>query len=146
MKENYLMDFREFSSLSRDQSKGVRAPLDMDELEKRYEAYKINFVKLQHEKFFKQNSLKEWFREKYHPKESLKFKEQQNQRKIEQRIQFESSLNQSKYDTIIFDELTNSLNEQNTFKELENHISNYLYIKSIPEGVKRMLLFNVYFY
>lgn len=52
------MDFREFSNTTRDRNRN--APLDMDELDRRYEVYKMNFIKSQHEKFFKAHNQDEW--------------------------------------------------------------------------------------
>lgn len=93
---DYLMDLKEY--------KDKRGSRNSEDVEKKYEIYRQEYIKNVTEKFFNANCTQEWFLEKYHPTESVEFKSQILRRKYECLDIFESDLSQGKYDQLDLDE------------------------------------------
>ncbi|KAI8924285.1 hypothetical protein BC831DRAFT_416339 [Entophlyctis helioformis] len=110
MKLEYMASFAQFAEYTRDVysrkygRSSTAPPLETDELEQRYDAYKETFSRRQHEKFFNAHREEEWFREKYHPKESVEFKATILARRAEQLAKFTADLSAGKFDSLSFDE------------------------------------------
>ncbi|KAJ3035350.1 hypothetical protein HDV00_004050 [Rhizophlyctis rosea] len=77
-----------------------------EEMNRRYQIYKENWSRKQQEKFFAEKMGEEWFREKYHPVDSAKLKEEVNRRRVELLAKFTTDLNTGKFDNVNFDEPT----------------------------------------
>ncbi|KAJ3255001.1 Serrate RNA effector molecule [Boothiomyces macroporosus] len=140
LKEEYLMDIREFGKLYK--HKG----LEPEELDKRYDIYKITFTRSQNEKLFQQHSQEEWFRERYHPEESLKFKEQIKERKSTCFQQFSDNLNGGKYDDFTCDapdkeslpaDAMDEDKEMGIAHDVEPLKTTALFIKGVPVTITR---------
>jgi hypothetical protein len=160
-----LVTFKYFSDYYHQKEKNM----DDEELSRRYTIYKENFTHKQSQKFFEAHKDEEWFKDKYHPTESLVYREELNKRKEKMYVEFIEKLNQGEYDNVNFDEsekTTESTEEGSTEKKEENENgdnmdtdaddeekknineaeatkSNRLFIKSIPPNVKRKELIDM---
>jgi hypothetical protein len=154
-----LVTFKYFSDYYHQKEKNM----DDEELSRRYSIYKENFTHKQSQKFFEAHKKEEWFIDKYHPVESLVYREELIKRKQKMYEEFIEKLKQGEYDNVNFDEVeksNESTEETNTEKKEENETNgnmdtevndeekkniseaevskiNRLFIKSIPPNVKR---------
>ncbi|KAG4099213.1 hypothetical protein H8356DRAFT_361433 [Neocallimastix lanati (nom. inval.)] len=162
-----LVKFKYFSDYYHQKEKDM----DDEELSRRYTIYKENFTHKQSQKFFEAHKKEEWFIDKYHPEESLVYREELIKRKQKMYMEFVEKLKKGEYDNVNFDEVektVESVEEANTEKKDENEDanedtmetevdneekkniseaeaskSNRLFIKSIPPNVKRKDLINL---
>lgn len=154
-----LVTFKYFSDYYHQKEKNM----DDEELSRRYTIYKENFTHKQSQNFFEAHKNEEWFKDKYHPVESLVYREELIKRKQKMYGEFIEKLRQGEYDNVNFDETekkdsseeanaekkdeneTNNDNmdtdaedeEKKNINEAEASKSNRLFIKSIPPNVKR---------
>ena len=119
LKEDYLLELREYAIWLRERQRN--RVFEMDEIDTRYDQYKQSFMKNQNEKFYKLHSQVEWFRERYHPIESLKFKKQLFDRKQELNQKFQSALKEGRFDGVLFDDTSDHLKINGTLKKPEGH-------------------------
>jgi hypothetical protein len=125
-KEEYLLEFRDYSQyLSTKHSKRF----DQEELEKRYEAYKVTFSKTQNERLFTKWREEEWFQLRYHPSKSIVLKQQTWKRKERE---FESFLEYMEKGSFQI-----GLDEQPTDPVLALQERKTLFIKGINDNIKR---------
>ncbi|KAJ2993508.1 hypothetical protein HDV02_002272 [Globomyces sp. JEL0801] len=111
LKDDIMMDLRDFAHYTREKNQRQgKPPLEQDEVERRYDVYRITFTKTQNDKLFKSHFQDEWFKEKYHPELSGPFHNQIYQRKKEVLEQFEIDLNDGKFDAVSFDEVEKDVN------------------------------------
>jgi len=160
-----LVTFKYFSDYYHQKEKNM----DDEELSRRYTIYKENFTHKQSQNFFEAHKNEEWFKDKYHPVESLVYREELIKRKQKMYGEFIEKLRQGEYDNVNFDETekkeaseeantekkdeneTNNENmetdaedeEKKNINETEASKSNRLFIKSIPPNVKRKELIDV---
>ncbi|KAJ3165723.1 hypothetical protein HDU88_003916 [Geranomyces variabilis] len=100
---DYLLTLSAFVDMTRKSARG--ANISQDELERRFEIYKENFMHKQLVKYFEQEKESEWFREKYHPDDSKPLKMQTRERRQWMLEKFAVQLESGKFDKVCFDEL-----------------------------------------
>ncbi|KAJ3283963.1 hypothetical protein HK104_010145 [Borealophlyctis nickersoniae] len=104
---DYLVSPLHFAEYLRQQNGKKRRPsMKQSEIDRRYEIYKENFLNKQLEKFFEKEKDAEWFREKYHPKDSENLKKEVKRRRHELLVAFSKDLEDGKFDAVTFDEPT----------------------------------------
>ncbi|KAI9202777.1 uncharacterized protein BJ171DRAFT_166970 [Polychytrium aggregatum] len=106
-KLDHLVNFKFFADYHRSQYRQENGgrEMDEDELSKRYSIYKENFTHKQLSTFFEKHRDEEWFREKYHPVDSLPLKKEINTRKRELYEKYVALLEAGTLDTINYDEI-----------------------------------------
>jgi hypothetical protein len=126
LKEEYLMEFRDYSQyLVQKHDKRF----DQQELEKRYEAYKLTFLKTQNERYFTKWREEEWFQMRYHPLKSEILKTQTKNRKQVELEFFMDRLTKNAFDF--------SLDEQLVEPVISLPDRKTLFIKGINDNIKR---------
>lgn len=126
-KLDYLVSLKQFQEYF---LRNSRKETDEQEMLKRFHIYKENFTRKQNEKFFLKSKDSEWFREKYHPEESLKKK--LGEKRALYSLEFEIALKNGEYDSVSFE-----------YKEpvgIQLPGKKCLFITKIPDYVKRIEL------
>eukprot|EP00842_Homolaphlyctis_polyrhiza_P007025 jgi/Hompol1/911/HPOL_001604-RA len=107
----YIATLKQFSAyLNREARKASRhgsaqqPPLTSESIQSQYEAYCTSHAKKLHEKFFNENKDNEWFRERYHPVESLELANTIKSRRAELREQFIERLTSGQLANLNFDQ------------------------------------------
>ncbi|KAI9009847.1 hypothetical protein BC832DRAFT_530033, partial [Gaertneriomyces semiglobifer] len=140
---------------------------DETEMERRYEIYRENYLNAKKREMFEREKDKDWFRERYHPVDSVPFKAEVRQRRHELLAKFRLELESGKYDDLSYDqnEGSGSKNEDEVKKDEEGDFEqnegaqggedapnaadtpnddlkgvHALFIRSIPPTVKRSQL------
>ena len=140
LKEDYLLELREYATWIRERQRN--RVFENDEIDTRYDQYKQSFMKNQNEKFFKTHAQSEWFRERYHPIESLRFKAQIHERKRDSAVMFKECLAQGKYDAILLDENSDQLIIEGTEKKPEG-TEDYMLYRYVGLDIPKLPRLNV---
>ena len=147
-KLDYLVSLKQFQEYFLRNSRS-KVEVGDEELLKRFNVYKENFTRKQHEKFFLKFKDSEWFREKYHPEECLARKQEIKDLRANFSQEFEISLKNGEFDSIIFEAkepIKDSTNETDNAGLIDKSIDlslgskKLLFITKIPDFVKRIEL------
>ncbi|KAJ8328867.1 hypothetical protein QVD99_004602 [Batrachochytrium dendrobatidis] len=110
-KLDYVVPYSHFAEFTRgvyNRTHGRGAPLTQEDLDLKYDEYKEAFARKHNDKLFKTHKDDEWFREKYHPVESLVFKADVYKRRAELQSRFAVMLSEGKFDLLCFDDLAST--------------------------------------
>ncbi|KAJ3108590.1 hypothetical protein HDU96_007479 [Phlyctochytrium bullatum] len=116
---DYQLSFRQFVDFAKQKHRDSRSrdSLDDDEIRRRYQTYRDKYQVKILSAFVDEHKGSEWFREKYHPIESLPLKEEIASRKKTFYPKFIEELNLGKLDEITFDEIVTSSEPADEAKE-----------------------------
>ncbi|KAI8835559.1 hypothetical protein BC829DRAFT_406320 [Chytridium lagenaria] len=107
---DYQMSFRQFIEFSKFKHRESRArgELDDEEIRRRFQTYKDKYQVKILTAFFDEHKGSEWFREKYHPIDSLPLREEVHKRQKSFFPNFLDDIRAGKLDEISFDEIPSS--------------------------------------
>jgi hypothetical protein len=131
-KLDYLVNLKQFQEYFMRNSKNQA---DEEEMLKRFQVYKENFTRKQNEKFFLKAKDSEWFREKYHPEESLKTKLKVKRAGKSQ--EFETALKNGEYDCVSFEAKDSSSSSMMIDKQIDLSLNKCLFLTKVADYLKR---------